>query len=85
MIRRENLGVIENGNSYHVSIPTEVAHIVGDYGFSHPDIVIEKVGHGYHNAGWEYYEYRIRAASPSKAQKAAEAINFLAYCEFQGV
>ncbi len=83
MIDRKNLGAIENGDSYHVSVPTEMAHVVDDYEFSHPDIIIEKVGTGYHNAGWSYYEYRIRAASPGKAKEAAEAINFLAYCEFQ--
>jgi len=59
MIDRANLGVQQVGLDFFISVPDDALDIVEDYQARNPAIKIEKVGHGYHNQGWYYTEFKL--------------------------
>lgn len=82
MINREALGPQAIGMEVYVSVWASVDEKVHFWLRDHPEILAEYICHGWHENGKKYYEYKIRAASPAKAEWAAEEICFISmyYC-----
>ena len=83
MIDRENLEPVEIGGAVYISVPQSVVSVIYDYEAYHPTIIITKVGFGYHNQGWAYYEFKVEARTSTGAEEAANEILFKAMAEFQ--
>jgi len=85
MINRENLGTVEGmGRWATLSVPDPVKAHFDKLVARRPDIRAEKMGRGYHNAGWAYTEYRIVAISQSHAQEVADWLWMEISWELQG-
>ena len=83
MIRREKLGVVNNGWPT-ISVPCPVeTYFWRLVRRLEPDVKVVEVGRGYHNAGWAYIEVEIQTASIGKAFEEAARLDFEVMTEFE--
>jgi len=84
MIARDMIGVVSGDFWPRASIPCPVeSYFWGKVARLPPEIEINVVGKGYHNAGWSYLEIECRAISVTKAEDVLNRLMEDVMCEFQ--